>query len=150
MGRGSVEPLAGAAVIDIPAPCDRGSSERVSWVVRLAGRVSVTAPDRVVDARLLFGCQGRLVLAMLVLKRHRPVPQAELADLLWPDGRIRTWEPAVGCVVSKVRAFLIACGLADTVSHGGDGTYQLQLPDGVELDIESADSAVAAARRGAR
>jgi DNA-binding SARP family transcriptional activator len=119
----------------------------VSWVVRLAGRVSVTTPDQVVDARLLFGCQGRLVLAMLVLERHRPVPQAELAELLWPDGRIRTWRPAVRCVVSKVRAFLITCGLADTISHGGDGTYQLQLPDRVEVDIESADSAVAAARR---
>jgi DNA-binding SARP family transcriptional activator len=148
MGRGSVEPLAGAGVIDIPARSERGCSERVPWVVRLAGRVSVTTPDRVVDARLLFGCQGRLVLAMLVLERRRPVPRAELADLLWPDGRIRTWEPAVRCVVSKVRAFLIACGLAGTVlPGGGDGTYQLQLPDGVEVDIESADSAVAAARR---
>jgi DNA-binding SARP family transcriptional activator len=84
---------------------------------------------------------------MLVLERHRPVPRAELAELLWPDGLIRTWEPAVRCVVSKVRGFLITCGLADTISHGDDGTYQLLLPDGVEVDVESADSAVAAARR---
>lgn len=54
-------------------------------------------------------------------------------------------------VVSKVRAFLGAAGLPQgAMSSGGPGTYQLQLPPDVVVDIESACFVVETAEQALR
>ncbi|MGH3856298.1 MAG: AfsR/SARP family transcriptional regulator [Pseudonocardiaceae bacterium] len=116
--------------------------------IQLAGRLVVKYDHVMVDEQLLYGRQSRLIFAMLVIERDRPVHRDELAELLWPYGLPRTWEAALRSVVSKVRAFLGAAGLPQGAkSFGRSGTYQLQLPPGVVLDVESAGFAVEAAQR---
>lgn len=116
--------------------------------IRLAGQVSVESAHAVVDERLLYGRQARLVFALLVVERDRPVHRDELAEALWPDGLPRTWDAALRGVVSKVRAFLAAAGLPDDAAPaGGFGGYQLRLPADVVVDIESAYSAVETAEQ---
>ncbi|MGH3874805.1 MAG: AfsR/SARP family transcriptional regulator [Pseudonocardiaceae bacterium] len=116
--------------------------------IQLAGRVTVASADVVVDERLLGGRQGRIVFALLVLERDRPVSRDELAAALWPDGRPRTWDAALRGIVSKVRAFVVAAGLSgDSAVYGGLGAYRCQLPADVVVDVESACSAVETAEQ---
>lgn len=117
--------------------------------IQLAGRITVESAARtVVDERLLCGRQARLIFAMLVVERDRPIPRDELAEALWPHRLPRTWEPALRGVVSKVRAFLTATGLSDNAAaHDGFGSYQLHLPADVVVDVESACSAVETAEQ---
>jgi DNA-binding SARP family transcriptional activator len=111
--------------------------------IQLTGRLAVESDHTVVDERLLYGRQARLIFAMLVVERDRPVHRDELAEVLWPYGLPRTWDAALRGVVSKVRAFLGVAGLPQSAaSSGGSGTYQLQLPPDVVVDVETAYSAV--------
>ncbi|MGH3754496.1 MAG: AfsR/SARP family transcriptional regulator [Pseudonocardiaceae bacterium] len=116
--------------------------------IQLAGRVAVESADTVVDERFLYGRQARLLFALLVVERDRPVPRDELAEALWPHGLPRTWDAALRGVVSKVRAFLAAAGLpGGSAAYGGFGSYQLHLPADVMVDVECARSAVEAAEQ---
>jgi DNA-binding SARP family transcriptional activator len=121
----------------------------LQWVrIQLAGLVRVESAHAVVDERLLYGRQARLVFALLVVERARPVHRDELAEALWPHGLPRTWDAALRGVVSKVRAFLTAAGLPDGAApSGGCGAYQLHLPTGVVVDVEDARCAVETAER---
>jgi WD40 repeat protein/DNA-binding SARP family transcriptional activator len=116
----------------------------VSRIV-LAGRIAIHAGDTTVDERLLPGRQPRLVFAMLVVERHRPVSREELADNLWPERAPPTWDSALRVVVSRVRRFVAASGIGtpDTLCAQVGG-YRLQLED-VGVDLEQA----VAAREGA-
>jgi SARP family transcriptional regulator, regulator of embCAB operon len=119
--------------------------------IRLTGRLAVESDHRVFDERLLYGRQARLIFAMLVVERDRPVHRDELAEILWPQGFPRTWDAALRGLVSKVRAFLAAAGLPQSAApSGGSGTYQLQLPPDVVVDVESAYSAVETAEQALR
>ncbi|CAN5442436.1 hypothetical protein BH23ACT6_BH23ACT6_26580 [soil metagenome] len=111
----------------------------------LAGRIAIHAGDTIVDERLLPGRQPRLVFAMLVVERHRPVFREELADNLWPERAPETWETALRVVVSRVRRFVAASGIGtpDTL-YVQAGGYRLQLED-VEVDLEQAVAARALA-----
>ena len=116
--------------------------------IQLTGRLEVEFDHRVVGERLLYGRQARLIFAMLVVERDRPIHRDELAELLWPDELPRTWDAALRGVVSKVRGFLGAAGLPQgATSSGGSGTYQLHLPPDVVVDIESACSAAETAEQ---
>jgi len=116
--------------------------------IQLTGRIAVEFGHTVVDERLLYGRQARLIFAMLVVERDRPVHRDELAEVLWPYGLPRTWEAALRGIVSKVRAFLGAAGLPQgATSSGGSGTYRLQLPPDVVVDVESAGFAVETAEQ---
>jgi DNA-binding SARP family transcriptional activator len=116
--------------------------------IQLTGRLEVEFDHRVVDERSLYGRQARLIFALLVVERDRPVHRDELAEVLWSHRLPRTWEAALRGVVSKVRAFLSAAGLPQSATpSGGSGTYQLQLPPDVVVDIESAYSAVETAEQ---
>ena len=123
------------------------TAERSSWVVQLTGQLGLTGPGRVIDSRRLYGRQGRLTLAMLVLERHRPVSRYELTDVLWPNGPPRTWDPALRGVISKVRRFVSTAGLPCTLSAGGDGTYRFQMAPPVGVDIESGQANLEAGKR---
>lgn len=119
--------------------------------IQLTGRLAVESDHRVVDERLLYGRQARLIFAMLVVERDHPVHRDELAEVLWPHGLPRTWDAALRGVVSKVRAFLGAAGLPQSAApSGGSGTYQLQLPPDVVVDVESARSSMEAAEQALR
>ncbi|MGH3803343.1 MAG: AfsR/SARP family transcriptional regulator, partial [Pseudonocardiaceae bacterium] len=106
------------------------------------------SPHAVLNERLLYGSQARLLFALLVVERDRPVPRDELAEALWPDGPPRTWGAALRGVVSKVRAFVTAAGLPENAAaYDGFGAYQLHLPADVVVDVEFARSAVEAAEQ---
>ncbi len=116
--------------------------------IQLTGRVSVESAGTVVDERLLYGRQARLLFALLVVERDHPVPRDELAEALWPHGLPRTWDAALRGVVSKVRAFLSAAGLPESAApSGGFGAYQLHLPADVVVDVEDARCAVETAEQ---
>lgn len=116
--------------------------------IQLTGRVAVESDHTVVDERQLYGRQARLIFALLVVERDRPVHRDELAEALWPNGPPRTWDAALRGVVSKVRAFLGAAGLPQgTAPTGNSGTYQLRLPPDVVVDVESACSALETAEQ---
>jgi SARP family transcriptional regulator, regulator of embCAB operon len=121
----------------------------LQWVrIQLTGLVRVESAHAVVDERLLYGRQARLIFALLVVERARPVHRDELAEALWPHGLPRTWDAALRGVVSKVRAFVTAAGLPDGAApSGGFGAYQLHLPTDVVVDVEDARFAVETAER---
>jgi DNA-binding SARP family transcriptional activator len=122
--------------------------ETAAMRIQLTGRVSVESAQTIVDERLLYGRQARLVFALLVVERDRPVHRDELAEALWPHGLPRTWDAALRGVISKVRAFLAAAGLpANATLSGGFGAYQLHLPPDVVVDVEFACLAVETAGR---
>lgn len=118
--------------------------------IQLTGRVAVESAHRVVDERLLYGRQARLIFAMLVVERTRPVHRDELADVLWPHELPRTWGAALRGVVSKVRAFLAAVGLPESLApSGGSCAYQLHLPQ-VVVDVEFACAVTETAEQALR
>ncbi len=127
---------------------EESDSNLTALTIQLAGRVMIESPYTVLNERLLYGSQARLVFAMLVLERDRPVLREELAAVLWPDGLPRTWGAALRGVVSKVRAFLTVAGMPESVpSYDGFGAYQLHLPADVVVDLESAGFAVETAEQ---
>ena len=119
----------------------------------LAGRIAAVVGDHHVDERGLSGSQARLLLALLVCERQRPIDREELADNLWPEGRPATWPTALRGVVRRVRGFLETAGFGGPeVVRGEAGTYRVELPEDLEVDLESAVSdsarAVAALEEG--
>lgn len=92
--------------------------------------------------RDLPGRQGRVVLAMLVAERDRPISRDELADELWGDSPPAAWEKAVMAVISKLRAALRSVRLGDDTLSTSFGCYQLRLPADTWVDIEAAADSV--------
>jgi WD40 repeat protein/DNA-binding SARP family transcriptional activator len=107
--------------------------------ISLAGRINVTVDDSYVDERALPGGQARLVLALLVCERDRPVTREELADNLWPTQRPKTWEAALRGLVARVRRLLATAGLGPgALPQASAGTYRLHLAEDVVVDLEQA------------
>jgi branched-chain amino acid transport system substrate-binding protein len=118
----------------------KGSGVRVT----LTGRLRFEAGDHVLEEGSLPGRQARLVFAYLVAEHARPVPRDELAEAIWGETPPATWDKALVGIVSKVRTLLAECGLDDAITSAF-GCYQLHLPHGSWLDLDSAAQAVAAA-----
>lgn len=106
--------------------------------IDLAGRIAIHRGGMTVDERALPGLQPRLVFAMLVTERHRPVSREELADNLWSEQPPDTWDTAIRVVVSRARRFVAAAGIGppEALDAQGGG-YRLQL-EGIEVDLERA------------
>jgi DNA-binding SARP family transcriptional activator len=111
--------------------------------IYVAGEVQVEHGEQLLREAGLVGRQGRLVFAYLVLERHRPVDQAELAELLWPDRVPPSYTMSLSAIVSKLRAALGGLGLSRTgVITAALGCYQLRLPSDAWIDLEAAAEAV--------
>jgi DNA-binding SARP family transcriptional activator/HPt (histidine-containing phosphotransfer) domain-containing protein len=120
-------------------------------MIYLVGRVRIDSGTTILDESRLGGRHARLVFALLVLERHRPVSRDELAEALWPSGLPRAWESALRGAVSKVRAFLSAGGIdAATTLVNAFGAYQLRLGADVAVDVERAAAAVDRAEEALR
>ncbi|HEX6492011.1 MAG TPA: helix-turn-helix domain-containing protein, partial [Candidatus Dormibacteraeota bacterium] len=79
--------------------------------VTLTGTVAVHAGGMVLDARRLGGRQARLLLALLVVERDRPLHREEIAERLWGDRPPDAWDSALRSLVSRLRALLAEAGL---------------------------------------
>lgn len=111
--------------------------------VSLVGRIAVRAGGATLDERALPGRQPRLAFAMLVLERAHAVAREDLAENLWLVRRPETWETAIRGVISRVRGFVVASGLGGRdVLHTQLGSYRLELPEPVEVDVELAAAAL--------
>jgi len=51
--------------------------------IQLTGDLRVEAGNRVLDARRLGGERARLIFALLILERRRPLTRDQLADAVW-------------------------------------------------------------------
>src|SRR3954454_21061678 len=100
------------------APCGRlRSAMETGARVDLCGRLRLTlAGASREDA--LRGRQGRLLLAFLVLHRHRPVRRDELVEALWAAEGVPPSESALSPVVSRLRL-----ALAPGDGHGPRGAH---------------------------
>lgn len=92
---------------------------------------------------ILGGRQPRLLLVYLVLAGGRPVPDDELAEVLWVSGRSVHWAGALRGVVAKVRAFLSG---ADCAIANVGRTYRFE-PAGATIDVHRAEQLVLEADR---
>ncbi len=110
--------------------------------VTFGGQVGIDVDGVAVDLTGL-GRVGRLFWAYLTSERHRPVPKAELAEVLWGDDELpASWEPMLRGNASKLRAAFAAVGVGPEVVVSAFGAYQVQLPAEAEVDVEEADSNV--------
>lgn len=119
----------------------------------MTGRLVVEHGGIIVDQSHLPGRQGRLALAYLLLHRTRAVPRDELLDALWRDRPPPSVDTALSALVSKLRAVLTKAGLdGSSTLESSAGCYQLRLPPGTAVDVETAanslDRAEGALRTG--
>ena len=91
--------------------------------------------DRRLDAELP-GRQGRVLLAYLVLERHRPLSRDELVEAVWPGGAPAASDAALSALLSKLRRALGP----DRLSSGTPVT--LTLPADAWIDVEAAAEAL--------
>jgi DNA-binding SARP family transcriptional activator len=110
--------------------------------IYLTSQVRIEHDEILIGERALPGRQGRVVLALLVAERDRPVTRDELAEELWLDTPPAAWEKAVMAVISKLRAALRRASIGDAALETSFGCYQLHLPADTWVDIEAAADAV--------
>ncbi|HEX5781818.1 MAG TPA: winged helix-turn-helix domain-containing protein, partial [Solirubrobacteraceae bacterium] len=107
--------------------------------IELCGQLAVEIEGTRIEGSLR-GRQGRLLLAYLVLNRHRPVRRDELVEAVWSDGGPPEGADALAPPLSRLRR---ALGEGRLV---GRGELRLVLPGDTWVDWEAARAGVAAAR----
>jgi DNA-binding SARP family transcriptional activator len=129
---------------DLPRTLPAATGERAGDLasnqtrLNILGWVQLDSEDSARHPVVLRGTQARTVLSMLALRRG-PVHREELADMLWPGGMPGHWEGALRGLITKVRRFLDAGGLASKeVLVGDGGYYELRLPPGATVDRDHA------------
>lgn len=110
--------------------------------IYLTSEVRVEHGDVLIGERDLPGRQGRVLLAMLVAERTRPVSRDELAEELWGEEPPAAWDKAVTVLISKLRAALRRTGLGEDAVAASFGCYRLRLPGDVWVDLEAAADGV--------
>lgn len=117
----------------------RSGIKQMSLRIYIAGRVCLESHDSLVEETDLPGRHGRLVLAYLVVQRHRPVSKEELAEVLWPDVRPASWNAAINATVGKLRPLFSKLGYrgVDLVVQAL-GAYHLRLPKETWIDVHAA------------
>lgn len=110
--------------------------------VYLTGDLCLATESGVIRSGRMPGRQGRLAFAYLVDRRSRPVSRDELAEVLWPASLPAAFEIALSAVISKLRALLIEAGMGRNVLVAESGCYELRLPPGSWVDVETAIESV--------
>ena len=106
--------------------------------IQLCGRLEIHLGGERIE---LPGRQGPLVLAILATQRERPVPRGELIAALWPEAAPADPEEALSALLSKVRQAVGRQVLT------GRRELSLALPEGAEVDVETARAAADRARK---
>jgi DNA-binding SARP family transcriptional activator/pimeloyl-ACP methyl ester carboxylesterase len=115
--------------------------------IQLTGELRVEADGRALDASRLGGERARLVFALLVLGRGRPLTRDELAEAVWGDRLPPTWRPALRNVLTQVRAFFRTASAGVELVSDATGCYRLRCPDvEVEVDLEAMERCLEQAR----
>lgn len=108
--------------------------------IYLAGNVVLERGEALVPERRLPGSQGRLAFALLVAERSNAVSTERIADVIWDGAPPASWRIALRALASKLRGVLTETGSSSTIEHAF-GCYQLRLPPGTWVDIETAAAA---------
>jgi DNA-binding SARP family transcriptional activator len=103
--------------------------------LQLCGRFTVELDGRRVEDALP-GRRGRLLVALLTVRRPYPVERATLVGALWPDTDGDAAAASLVVLLSKVRSVLGRDVLV------GRTAVALQLPAGARVDVEVALAAV--------
>ena len=103
--------------------------------IQLCGPTVIEWDGQRVEGRLP-GRQGRLLLAFLVLNRHRPVGRDELVESLWPGHQTSAMESGLNPLISKLRRIL------GPQAIDGRSNLRLRLAAGARVDVETATAAV--------
>ncbi len=111
--------------------------------VSLTGALALERDGERVDGTHLGGRRPRRAFALLVVDRHRPIPDGELAEAVWPEWRTDDAVGALSGVIARVRAFLGAAPAAELRSEAG--AHRLHLPAGTSVDLEVCEAEAAAA-----
>lgn len=120
--------------------------------IYLLGRVGIEWDGGLIEASDFPGRQGRLAFVFLAAELRR-VDRHRLADVLWDEELPDQWMSALAAITSKLRRLLSEAGMdGATVLDGRDGSYELRLPPGTWVDLQTAinslDRAEGLLRRG--
>lgn len=102
--------------------------------IQICGPVAVERDGQRLDG-LLPGRQGRLLLAYLVVNRHRQVPRDELAEALWREPDPAAVDARLNPLLSKLRRVFGASSIE------GRSVLRLCLPE-AWVDLEAAAEAI--------
>ena len=103
--------------------------------IQLCGPTVIEWNGQRIEGRLP-GRQGRVLLAFLVLNRHRMVGRHELVESLWPGRPTAALDSGLNPLISKLRKIL------GPESIDGRSTVRLRLVNGARVDVETATEAV--------
>lgn len=100
--------------------------------------ICLEAEGGILGQAALPGLQGTVVLAVLVLERHRGLSRSELAEELWGGHVPPGWDGTLRSILSKLRSSLETIGLERGTLAQAFGHYQLRLPPSGWVDVEAA------------
>lgn len=120
-----------------------GSTPTSSARIQLCGRYVVQIDGVQIGGRLP-GRQGKVLLAYLVVNRHREIDRGELIDALWLDNPPADADGSLSALLSKLRRALGATRLE------GRHTVRLTLERDAWIDLEAASEALHRAESAAK
>jgi DNA-binding SARP family transcriptional activator len=115
----------------------------MSMRIWLCGRLRVSVDGESLEHRLERR-QARMLAALLVLRRERPMRREELIEAIWPDTSWGQHEGALRVLLTAVRRAFGSEALTGRVE------LRLELPSDVWIDVEQAAADVASAERALR
>src|SRR4029453_15337340 len=112
--------------------------------IYLTGTIAVQADGTLLSPRSFPGPQGRVVFAMLAAEHGTPLARDQLAEEVWNGCPPPRWDVAVRALVSKLRGLLepLAGRPGQELIRAALGCYQLNLPAGTVIDVDTAGSSV--------
>ena len=130
---------AGSSFVRCGRECDYISpmTDLGTITVQVVGDISIKCGVRTVDPRAIGGPRCEIILAYLALHRHRDVALDELASVIWPRTRPKSWNATIRTVISRVRDTLEAASIPGGSVRSRLGNVQLSLPDSVTIDLEA-------------
>jgi DNA-binding SARP family transcriptional activator len=115
----------------------------MSMRIWLCGRLRVSVDGESLEHRLERR-QARMLAALLVRRRERPMRREELIEAIWPDTSWGQHEGALRVLLTAVRRAFGSEALTGRVE------LRLELPSDVWIDVEQAAADVAAAEHALR